>query len=216
MYYGKYPVVLTYNGDDFDMPYLYARSQDPAIDPADGKPIDKDQVPILVKRESFTKRGIQADPVTIKSGIHIDLFRTFQNKSVQNYAFSHKYSEFTLRAICEALLEDTKIEFEGSISDLSLEKLAEYCLKDADLTYRLSAFNDNLLMKLIIIISRISRMSIEDITRFGVNQWIRSLMFFEHRQQNILIPRRDELLQKGSSSTTAIIKEKKYRGGISR
>ena len=69
-------------------------------------------------------------------------------------------------------------------------------------------------MKLIIIISRISRMSIEDITRFGVNQWIRSLMFFEHRQQNILIPRRDELLQKGSSSTTAIIKEKKYRGGL--
>ncbi len=118
----KYPVVLTYNGDDFDMPYLYARSQDPAIDPADRKPIDKEQVPILVKRESFMKRGIQADPVTIKSGIHIDLFRTFQNKSVQNYAFSHKYSEFTLRAICEALLEDTKIEFEGSISDLSIRK----------------------------------------------------------------------------------------------
>jgi DNA polymerase, archaea type len=210
----KYPVVLTYNGDDFDMPYLYARSQDPAIDPTDGKPIDKDQVPILVKRESFMKRGIQADPVTLRTGIHIDLFRTFQNKSVQNYAFSHKYSEFTLRAICEALLEDTKIEFEGSISDLSIEKLAEYCLKDADLTYRLSSFNDNLLMKLIIIISRISRMSIEDITRFGVNQWIRSLMFFEHRQQNIVIPRRDELLQKGSSSTTAIIKEKKYRGGL--
>ena len=69
-------------------------------------------------------------------------------------------------------------------------------------------------MKLIVIIARISRMSIEDITRFGVNQWIRSMMFFEHRQQNIIIPRRDELLQKGTSSTTAIIKEKKYRGGL--
>lgn len=57
-------------------------------------------------------------------------------------------------------------------------------------------------------------MSIEDITRFGVNQWIRSMMFFEHRQQNIIIPRRDELLGKGTSSTTAIIKEKKYRGGL--
>lgn len=209
-----YPILLTYNGDDFDLPYLYARSQDPAIDPNGGIPIEKDLVPIIVKKESFIKRGIQADPVSIKGGIHIDLFRTFQNRSVQNYAFSHKYSEFTLRAICEALLEDTKIEFEGSISELSVEKLAEYCLKDADLTYRLSSFNDNLLMKLLIIIARISRMSLEDITRFGVNQWIRSLMFFEHRQQNIIIPRRDELLQKGSSSTTAIIKEKKYRGGL--
>ena len=210
----NYPIVLTYNGDDFDLPYLYARSQDPRIDPVHATPIEKDLVPIVIKRESFIKRGIQADPVTLQTGIHIDLFRTFQNRSVQNYAFSHKYSEFTLRAISEALLEDTKIEFEGSIGDLPLQKLAEYCLKDADLTFRLTSFNDNLLMKLIIIIARISRMSIEDITRFGVNQWIRSMMFFEHRQQNIIIPRRDELLQKGTSSTTAIIKEKKYRGGL--
>ncbi|MGB8133096.1 MAG: 3'-5' exonuclease, partial [Nitrososphaeraceae archaeon] len=28
---GSYPIVITYNGDDFDLPYLYARSQDPAI-----------------------------------------------------------------------------------------------------------------------------------------------------------------------------------------
>lgn len=210
----NYPIILTYNGDDFDLPYLYARSQDPRIDPINATPIEKELVPIVIKRESFIKRGMQADPVTLQTGIHVDLFRTFQNRSVQNYAFSHKYSEYTLSAISEALLEDTKIEFEGSIGDLSIQKLAEYCLKDADLTYRLSSFNDNLLMKLIVIIARISRMSIEDITRFGVNQWIRSMMFFEHRQQNIIIPRRDELLQKGSSSTTAIIKEKKYRGGL--
>jgi DNA polymerase I len=210
----NYPVVLTFNGDDFDLPYLYARAQDPSIDPLNKKPIQKDLIPILVKKDSFIKRGIQADPVSLKSGIHIDLFRTFQNRSVQNYAFSHKYSEFTLNAICEALLNDSKIDFDGNISDLPLEKLSEYCLKDADLTFRLTSFNDNLLMKLLIIISRISRMSIEDITRFGVNQWIRSMMFFEHRQQNILIPRREELQTKGTSSTLAIIKEKKYRGGL--
>ena len=209
----NYPIVLTFNGDDFDLPYLYARAQDPSIDPVNKKPIDKELIPFLVKKESI-KRGIQAEPVLLKSGIHIDLFRTFQNRSMQNYAFSHKYSEFTLNAICEALLNDSKVDFEGNISDLPIEKLAEYCLKDADLTFRLTSFNENLLMKLIIIISRISRMSIEDITRFGVNQWIRSLMFFEHRQQNILIPRREELQKKGTSSTLAIIKEKKYRGGL--
>lgn len=210
----NYPIVLTFNGDDFDLPYLYARAQDPSIDPIHNKPIKKELIPILVKKESFIKRGIQADPVSLKFGVHIDLFRTFQNRSVQNYAFSHKYSEFTLKAICEALLNDSKVDFDGTISDLPLEKLAEYCLKDADLTFRLTSFNDNLLMKLLIIISRISRMSIEDITRFGVNQWIRSMMFFEHRQQNIIIPRREELQKKGTSSTVAIIKEKKYRGGL--
>jgi DNA polymerase I len=211
---GSYPIVITYNGDDFDLPYLYARSQDPAIDPSNGFAITKQDVPIIMKRESFVKRGIQAEPVQIKNGIHIDLFRTFQNRSVQIYAFSHKYSEYTLNAISEALLNDTKYEFEGDISELSTDKLAMYCLKDADLTFRLTSFNDNLLMKLLIVISRIGRMSIDDIARFGVNQWIRGMMYYEHRHQNALIPRRDELQAKGTASTTAIIKEKKYRGGL--
>ena len=211
---GSYPIVITYNGDDFDLPYLYARSQDPAIDPGMGVAIAKQDVPIIMKRESFVKRGIQAEPVQIKNGIHIDLFRTFQNRSVQIYAFSHKYSEYTLNAISEALLNDTKYEFEGDISELSTDKLAMYCLKDADLTFRLTSFNDNLLMKLLIVISRIGKMSIDDIARFGVNQWIRGMMYYEHRHQNALIPRRDELQAKGTASTTAIIKEKKYRGGL--
>src|ERR671938_1305598 len=210
----SYPIVITYNGDDFDMPYLYARSQDPRIDPISKTVIPKNEIPIVIKRETFIKRGSQAEPVQIRHGLHIDLFRTFQNRSVQIYAFSHKYSEYTLNAICEALLSDSKIEFEGDISELPIPKLAEYCLKDADLTFKLTSFNDNLLMKLLVVIARISRLSIDDIARFGVNQWIRGMLYYEHRHRNILIPRRDELQAKGSASTTAIIKEKKYRGGL--
>src|SRR5829696_4519604 len=210
----SYPIIVTYNGDDFDLPYLYARSQDPRIDPIGKEIISKDEIPIIIKRESFVKRGIQAEPVQIKHGLHLDLFRTFQNRSVQIYAFSRKYTEYTLNAICEALLNDSKVEFDGDISDLPTQKLAEYCLKDADLTFRLTSFNDNLLMKLLVVISRISRLSIDDVARFGVNQWIRGMLYYEHRQRQALIPRRDELQAKGSSSTTAIIKEKKYRGGL--
>jgi DNA polymerase I len=210
----SYPFVITYNGDDFDLPYLYARSQDPAIDPVNGMAIPKEEIPIIVKREAFVKRGIQAEPIQVKNGIHIDLFRTFQNRSVQIYAFSHKYSEYTLNAISEALLNDSKYEFEGDISELSTDKLAQYCMKDADLTFMLTKFNDNLLMKLLVVIARIARLSVDDIARFGVNQWIRGMLYYEHRHQNALIPRRDELQAKGTASTTAIIKEKKYRGGL--
>jgi DNA polymerase I len=209
-----YPIVITYNGDDFDLPYLYARSQDPRIDPIGKVSIQKSEIPIIIKRESFIKRGNQAEPVQIRHGLHIDLFRTFQNRSVQIYAFSHKYSEHTLNAICEALLNDSKIEFEGDIGELPIQKLAQYCIKDAELTFKLTSFNDNLLMKLLVVIARISRLSIDDIARFGVNQWIRGMLYYEHRQRNMLIPRRDELQAKGSASTTAIIKEKKYRGGL--
>ncbi len=209
----SYPIILTFNGDDFDLPYLYARSQDPRIDTKEGKAISRDKVPIVVKKESFIKRGMQAEPVGIRHGVHIDLFRTFQNRSIQIYAFSRKYTEFTLNAICEALLEDSKMEFEGDISELPMQKLAEYCLKDADLTYRLTSFGDNLLMKLLVVIARIGRLSVDDIARFGVNQWIRGILYYEHRQRGELIPRTDELENKGTSSTAAVIKEKKYRGG---
>ena len=39
-------------------------------------------------------------------------------------------------------------------------------------------------------------------------------MFFEHRQQNILDSSKRRTQKKGTSSTIAIIKEKKYRGGL--
>ena len=107
----------------------------------------------------------------------------FQNRSVQIYAFSHKYSEYTLNAICEALLGDSKIEFEGDISELPMNKLAQYCLKDAYLTLKLTSFNDNLLMKLLVVIARIGRLSIYDIARLGLKElftdeagkWLKSL-----------------------------------------
>jgi DNA polymerase I len=212
MIINAYPIIVTFNGDDFDLPYLYARSQDSRIDP-NGVAIPKDKVPIMVKKESFIKHGMQAEPVSIRHGIHIDLYRTFDNRSIQIYAFSRAYTDHTLNAISEALLGDSKIEFEGDISDLPIQRLAEYCLKDADLTYRLTSFNDNLLMKLLVVIARIGRLSVDDIARFGVNQWIRGILYYEHRQRNELIPSRSELEKKGTASTTAIIKEKKYRGG---
>ena len=210
----SYSVLVTFNGDDFDLPYLYERSQDPAIDPINHTTIPKEEIPMLVKRDSFIKKGIQAEPVQLKHGVHIDLFRTFQNRSIQIYAFSHKYSEFRLNAIAEALLNDSKIEFDGNISDLPIQKLAQYCLKDTELTFRLTSFNDNLLLKLLFVIARISRLSIEDLSRVGVNQWIRGMLFFEHRKINALIPHSEDLRFKGQASTEAIIKEKKYRGGL--
>jgi DNA polymerase, archaea type len=210
----SYNVVVTFNGDDFDLPYIYERSQDPAIDPLNHTIIPKEEIPILVKRDAFTKKGIQAEPVQLKHGVHIDLFRTFQNRSIQIYAFSHKYSEYRLNAISEALLNDSKIEFEGNISDLSIQKLAQYCLKDTELTFRLTSFNDNLLLKLLFVIARISRLSVEDLSRVGVNQWIRGMLFYEHRKINALIPHSEELRNKGQVSSAAIIKEKKYRGGL--
>ena len=49
----------------------------------------------------------------------------------------------------------------------------------------------------------------------GVSQWIRSLLYYEHRKNGILIPKRDELEKRSSKvANESIIKDKKFRGGL--
>jgi DNA polymerase I len=193
----SYPFVMTFNGDDFDMPFMYNRAERLGI------PLK--EIPLIMMRDS----------ATLKKGVHIDLYRAFSNRSFQIYAFSHKYNDFSLNSICEGLIEESKIEYEGELEDLSLYELANYCFNDARITQKLTSFNNDLLMNLLVVITRIGRMPIDDISRMGVSQWIRSLFYYEHRKHNFLIPRRDELdLKSGSASTEAVIKDKKYRGGL--
>jgi len=192
-----YPVIVTFNGDDFDLKYLYHRAQRLGF--------SRDEIPIEMGR----------DAANLSYGIHIDLYRFFFNRSIQIYAFGQRYREVTLGEISEALLEAGKMEISAPVSDLSYSELAAYCYQDAELTLRLTTFDDNLLMKLIVAISRISYMSLEDVPRQGVSGWIRSLIYNEHRRRAYLIPRPDEILElKGTTTTEAIIKGKKYKGAI--
>lgn len=193
----EYPFVITYNGDEFDMPYFYNRG--------DRLGISKEQIPLYMMRDS----------ATLKQGVHIDLYRTFSNRSFQIYAFSHKYTDFSLSSVSRSLINESKIDYGKSINDLSLYQLANYCYNDARITQKLTSFNNDLLMNLFVVISRVARMPIDDISRLGVSQWIRSMFYFEHRKHNFLIPRRAELEVKSTAaSTNAVIKDKKYRGGL--
>lgn len=203
----QYPILLTFNGDSFDVFYLTMRAR--YID------IPKADIPFHIREgEINTKKfgKVQADATGLKHGIHIDLFRFFSNKTIQGYAYGNKYKEHTLDAIAEGLLGENKVQLTTAINDLSTQDLAFYCLKDTELTLKLTSYNDDLTMKLMVIIARIGRLSIDDLTRLGVNQWVRSSIYFEHRQRNELIPRRDELEEKGGASTTAMIDGKKYQG----
>ena len=70
------------------------------------------------------------------------------------------------------------------------------------------------MMKILLVISRIGKMPMNDVARLGVSNWIRSMLFYEHRRMGAIIPRQDELAQKGGASSEAIIKGKKYKGGL--
>src|SRR5438309_2318395 len=158
-----YPFVLTFNGDDFDLRYLFHRAEKLGF--------TRDKIPIELGRES----------AGLKYGIHIDLYKFFFNRSIQVYAFSGKYRESTLDAISEALLETGKLEISTPISRLSYSELAAYCYQDAELVLNLTQFDGEVVMKLVTALSRISFLPIEDMSRQGVSGWIRSMLFREHR-----------------------------------
>jgi DNA polymerase I len=203
----QYPILLTFNGDSFDVFYLYKRAIHVGI--------AKSDIPFIIREgEINTKKfGVmQAEATGLKHGIHIDLFRFFSNKTIQGYAYGNKYKDHGLDDIAEGLLGENKIHLDTAINDLSTQDLAFYCLRDTELTLKLTSFNNDLTMKLITVIARIGRLSIDDLSRLGVNQWVRSSLYYEHRQRNWLIPRRDELEAKGGASTVAMIGDKKYRG----
>jgi len=193
----KYPLLITYNGDGFDLPYLYNR--------ASRLGIDRQKNPLYMMRDS----------ATLTDGVHLDLYRTMSNRAFQIYAFGQKYSDFSLNSVSKGLLGEEKIDYGVELNDLTLYQTATYCQNDARLTYNLTGFNNDLLMNLLVVISRIARMPIDDISRMGVSQWIRSLLYYEHRQNGILIPRRQELDNKSSNVINeAVIKDKKFRGGL--
>src|SRR3970040_593046 len=193
----EFPFVVTYNGDEFDLPYLFNR--------AERLGIKNENNPLYMMKDS----------ATLKHGVHLDLYRTLSNRSFQIYAFSQKYTDFSLNSVSKALLNKEKIDYGLEFDQLSLYQIANYCYNDALLTYELTSFNKDLLMDLLVIIARIGRMPIDDIARMGVSQWIRSLLYYEHRQRNALIPKREELERRSEGvSSDAIIKDKKYRGGL--
>lgn len=193
----SYPFILTYNGDDFDLPYLHNRA-----------------MRLGIKNEDSPLHMLK-DSATLKRGIHIDLYKTMSNRSFQIYAFGQKYTDFSLNSVSVALLGKQKIDYGLKFDEMSLYQTANYCYHDALLTYELTSFGDGILMNLLVTISRIGRMPIDDIARLGVSQWIRSLLYYEHRVRDCLIPRRDDLARRTEEVTAdAVIKDKKYRGGL--
>jgi len=192
-----YPFVLTFNGDDFDLRYLSHRALNLGV--------GRYEIPIEVGKRSCL----------LSYGIHIDLYKFFFNRSIQIYAFSNRYKDVTLNDVGKALIQLEKIELGKSLGDLTYTELAKYCFRDSEITFKLTDFEDELVMKLILVLARISSMPMEDVSRQGVSRWIRNFLQREHRHRNMLIPTPQDILAvKGKTATKAIIKGKKYKGAI--
>ncbi len=98
---------------------------------------------------------------------------------------------------------------------MSLTKLIQYNFRDSEITLKLTTFNNEIVWKLIVLFSRISKLGIEELTRTEISAWVKNLYYWEHRRRNWLIPLKEEILERTSSlKTAAVIKGKGYKGAV--
>lgn len=195
----QYPIIITFNGDNFDLPYIYHRALRLGF--------KKEEIPIILKR----------DGATVALGIHIDLYKFFSARAIEIYAFGGKYrgGERSLDAIAQALVRMPKLPRDKLVSDMDYVELANYNFRDALLTLYLTTFENDLVLRLMVLLSRISKTPLDDLTRSQVSAWIRNMFYYEHRRRGWLIPEQEDILaSRGEAATKAIIKGKKYAGAI--
>ncbi len=183
----EYPIILTFNGDNFDNLYLYHRAKKLKI---------KDEVnPIYVSRGG----GMVTHNTDYKHSIHLDIFQFYANRSIKGYAFGGVYLKNSLEAVASSLLGEGKIKHEGTlIGNMTSANLIYYNLVDSLLTLELTTFNNNVMWNLLIVLMRITKLPFQDIFRLQISAWIRSLMFSIHRAKNCIIPRMNELETRGN------------------
>ncbi|MHA1521297.1 MAG: DNA-directed DNA polymerase I [Promethearchaeota archaeon] len=185
----EYPIVITFNGDNFDNSYLYHRARKLRI--------NETLNPILTSRGG----GMVTRNTHYKKGIHIDVFQFFANRSIKGYAFGGAYLRNSLDDISSSLLGTGKIKHEGTrIGAMNLAQLIHYNMVDSILTLELTTFNNNVMWNLLLVLMRITRLPMQDLFRLQISAWIKSLFLAEHRRQNFLVPRMSELEDRGKFS----------------
>lgn len=199
----RFPIIVTFNGDNFDLSYLYYRAK--------RLKIDDDLIPIQVKK-GF---GLFSQyDCTLVNGIHVDVYNFFSNKAIKGYAFQNAYDRNGLNDISKALLKSEKYQHEEEIDSMDYGTLAWYNLKDSILTHDLLCYNDNIVWYLMMIVCRISKLGISEMHRRQISAWVRNLLYFDHRQRNCLIPRRSDLEEKKGGFSKAIIDGKQFQGAF--
>jgi DNA polymerase elongation subunit (family B) len=187
----KYPIIITFNGDNFDNTYLFHRAR--------RLKIKEEENPIYLGRGG----GMVTHNTDFKHAVHIDIFQFFANRSIKGYAFGGAYLRNSLEEVSSSLLGSGKFKHEGiMIGEMTLANLIHYNLIDSIRTLELTTFNNNLVWNLIFVLMRITKLPLQDIFRLQISAWIRSLLYYEHRRKNYLIPRMSDLENRGNFSRT--------------
>jgi DNA polymerase Pol2 len=169
-------ILLGYNSDGFDMQMIQKRADELKV----GLKLSRD-----FSKLKFSRRA-RISTARLKGRIHVDLF-----VFINNILASQLQTEvLSLDAVSAELLGDKKIEVEYQEilecwkTRKNLAKLAEYCLKDSELTLRLGYY----ILPQIYSITRLSGQLLFDVSRMMYSQLVEWYLSKRAFQAKHIIP----------------------------
>jgi len=189
------PIILTYNGDNFDISYLDSRCKWFGI-----------PTPFLCRPDYIKKDDIAE--ARIQGKIHVDLYKWFSMKAVKNYIYKGHYEKDGLDDVSMAILKHGKIEDETPIPDRFYRQLGNYNKEDSILNGELWEET----MEVYILCMRIANVNMSELSRRGITFWHTNFLLTHVFREKNMIPNRQELNQLGEACTVSVIDGKKYKG----
>jgi len=152
-------IVLTYNGDAFDIPYIARR-------------LELHNLSLGVKGYKLSSAGQFSRWYKKWDGKYlIDLYQYFGNNNIKTGAYLSEYENLKLDTVAEVILGKNKYHYEGRIEDMSMSELAYYNAKDTQLTFDLATHDNNFPSFILFFIMRFGNLTLENANRRGVTAW---------------------------------------------
>ncbi|WP_064496646.1 DNA polymerase domain-containing protein [Methanocaldococcus jannaschii] len=170
----EYDVIYTYNGDNFDFPYLKARAKIYGIDINLGK----DGEELKIKRGGMEYRSY------IPGRVHIDLY-PISRRLLKLTKYTLEDVVYNLFGIEKLKIPHTKIVDYWANND---KTLIEYSLQDAKYTYKIGKY----FFPLEVMFSRIVNQTPFEITRMSSGQMVEYLLMKRAFKENMIVPNKPD------------------------
>ena len=189
----KYRMIVTYNGDNFDLQYLCYRSRQLNV----WLPLKHSKSTSIGGRDYHSvhyvpKNPINRNPDMVTWKLHLDLYRFLSQPYVKDYAFKGVYKDNRLGTIGEALVNMSKIEHDEPIGDMSIHDLIHYNYRDVIILDQLMKMNNGVLMALIFLLMRLGVEPLSECHRKAISSKIGHLVQNWVTRKKWITPRRQD------------------------
>ena len=199
----KYKIIVGYNSDKFDMPYLFQRAETFGL--------KYDDIYCRIELDKYSNKQQFRFIKGIKNKFLIDLYAFMSNPSIKNYAFKGAYETDSLEDVSQAILGYGKYKHNRWYNKMPSDELAYYNIIDSRLLIDLLKYNDEVIFKLIVMLMRIGNLTMESTVRRRISAEIRNMMEYTMESINALFPNKNELFSRGGI-TTASNTGKSFKG----